>query len=372
MKKVIELSLILFLLLPSVLWVRNLYSHQLMAESIRNEIADSARYARISRGMVPFQRSEDVLGISQSDRYAYSFTLDEGEAAVRWRDNVLAGSKLILPGEDDIILVTQENGIRYSSIQLFRYDPAARTTLRLNEPRLVRGTLGSNAVIHDGWVYYWYHTTDMEIFAVAFRDGIFHEFRLPELYHAEVNSIGFNQTYPRIANCPVLEINRGGDIVYYALDEDREPRASRGRHPMAGQVDPWKLDFLYDQKSYSRFWLMKGKLAGLDGRMVKVFDLPDLDQSDEFQVWDPNIHALIEQGGEIVAIPDNQSARLKADIRDSYLQKTSQAEARLERYIAEDLLSGYITTPTSLGLILLQIILVLLGIRLFDRKEMIS
>ena len=367
---------VLILLIPSYLWLYNLEHHRLDLLDMDAKMGAGAWYGDIVDQMIPFYDGSDVIGFATTKRNVYRF-IDGKESRYVPEIPVGEDSKLIIPLEDRYLIASQENGLKYKSVQLFEFWPTGNEVVQIDESRLVEGPLSENIIIYNDWIYHWYQTFEGELYAVAINGEGRWEFPLG--FKASQNTIvGFNLTFPMIQNVPVVEIikqvGKEQESVYFVLNGS-DPPLKVEEHPLAKTNTNGQLDRVLQKQYYDNFWWTDDYLVAQRGQRVDLYNQSDLNLDTSIETGIKDLHRVNIVAGELKTIPNKEASDAKEDIYQGYLKMTDEGEQELlqaEKGNMRDRFKYYFKTPVSVSLILTQILLLVLGIPLIGkmRKEL--
>lgn len=367
---------ILILLVPSYLWVYNLDHHRLDLLDLDAKMGAGAWYGDIVDQMIPFYDGADIIGFATNKRDVYRF-IDGKESRYVPQIPVGEDSKLILPLQDYYLIASQENGLKYKSVQVFEFWPASNEVVQVDEPRLVEGPLAENIIIYNDWIYHWYQSYEGDLYAVAINGEGRWEFPLG-LKASKETQVGFNLTFPRIQNVPVLEVIKQDSIeresVYFVMDGKNQP-LKVDEHPLAAINSSGQFERILEKPFYNNFWLTDDYLAAQSGERVDLYNQIDLNLDTSIETGIKDLHRVNVVDGELVTIPSKQASDAKEDIYQGYLKMSEEGEQELfqaEQGSLRERFNYYIKTPASVSLILTQVLILVLGIPLIGkmRKEL--
>lgn len=353
LKSVMKATFRLLLLLPAFLWLLNLSIHRPDPANINREILSAQFYTDITSQMVPFLDQGDVLGFAMTSRYAYRFPSDSPARLIH-SDSVGEDLKQILPVADGYVIATQENGLRYQSIQLFHYEPQSRKVTQFGDPRLVQGDFYGNLIVKDDWIYFWFFEPSGDLFTAAYDGKEMTVHKLPGTIDFSKDEIGFNLASPKLVNRPVLEIRRGGAIEYYYLNQALAPRAG-GPWDDLQQAEARSLfqQILADD-AVQRIWLAGPYLAAVTTDTLSLYGAERVNLIEQGSLYDSQIHRISYRGDQLEVLPSPEASIEKQRLMAEYSQRGLDAQARYQTSLNQVEWVDYINSATSLGLMLLQ------------------
>lgn len=386
MKRILPVLLILFLLTPSFLWVCNLRSHRLGSLPLEGDRSVYAHMRRVSSTSYPVLHGEHLFLISISDPYIYEFSMGQ-EPVNQGRYEIGGKAKAILYREDALVIGYQDNRIKNHLTGIKTFDFESRGIETLVDREKVTGEMQKNMIVHNDWIYTWGLEGDQ--IAVIRTDGETVVRTESGFRWSPEGEAGFHlgQT---MANLPVFEVRGGEASAHLVTPEGSEALTLSADGYDLPFVDDDALQRLADSGRYSRFYLSGDHLlARLDSaseeweelltQWIKIQDLVELTEE---ELERPRLR---QHGTDVFALPDltkvdhifsesflyPEDLAVSGDIDLERSRAAVQAQERvvshyqalldendraLADYMATDQLKVFAGSPTSIFLILAQII----------------
>lgn len=398
MKKLLSAGLLLLLLLPVLAWGMNARSHQLGQLPMEGEKARLQHMRRISATSFPVLTHDRLFLISISDPYIYEFTAAQTPEFVQ-RFDIGGKDKAIVYLDGGILVGFQEERISHRLVSVRYFDYAQRSIQTIIDPRSVTGEMNNNLIVADGWMVGWGHQDDtVELFAT---DGT-QTLRLqPDLTLDPDDQVGFHLGSP-IENLPRFDVV-GAENRSFRLSVSAEGGLTLEK---LAEPLPWlneaKFNDLVETGRYSHFYLQSDQLLGrirsdADQWEELLTDWVKDDEiitetSDRLAGISPTMHFT-----EKFSLPELESRGIAADLGFLYPEDLAAArefqiagndgavelqrrlvtyyqremdrnEAQITAYQTQSQFFDYLRSPTSVVLILSQLILAGFGLRLFREK----
>lgn len=382
-----KLLLIVLGLMPACLWLINAGTHRLASLPLEGDRDVYQHIRRVCEASYPFLTKELLHLVSVTDPYIYEFDVSESPSLSK-RYEIGGKGKVILEQENSLILGYQENGLMNRLIQIVRFDRNRGIVEPLTEKQLVTGEMVHNLMVFEGQIYAWYIKEGAVILLTTDGTAI-HETRLPVTVDPDRDRIGFNLDVPLVANRPVLVIDSGAELLRFKVRPDASLVQLSAQSN--GIVDDVKLKALADSGKYGRIYLS-------DQAVYARQDSQDQAQEDLLSDWLPDKLILenadpLADGSEpkdfttdVFALPDfrpQSSVQSRSYLYPGYLlgqtgadllsqeaaellqektvlyyqSKLDETDARLGDFLANDQFMSYVGSRSSLGLILLQLVL---------------
>lgn len=375
MKRLLYFGVIMLMIIPALLWIYNASHHRLgMAALEENRVHVSFRKT-MAENSYPFLYGNHLFLVSNRDGYIYEYAL---EPDIKEIDRYLIGGygKKIIAYEDKLVIGYQELRINQVLLDVIDFEFSSKEiTDRLSG---LTGRKGAHHfIIYDGWIYTWDLIDDgLTVYALTENDVRSY----PVLDRRnDIKSVGFLREH-RIENLPVIQVEIDNHEILFLLTPD-------GPSQIASAKD-----------ALTKLGLAEEKIANLieDGRYLNSYLTQDeirmarrpegykiISSSEEESVLQPfwnDIYSLddLTMTSRIETIsyvyPDNLAvtqdfitpafyqaleAQIKVIERLNLILK--QTEDDITRYLKHDQFRDFITTPTSIGLIIFQIICLYLG-----------
>lgn len=382
-----KLLLIVLGLMPACLWLINAGTHRLASLPLEGDRDVYQHIRRVSEASYPFLTKELLHLVSVTDPYIYEFDFNESPSLSK-RYEIGGKGKVILEQESSLILGYQENGLMNRVIQIVRFDRNRGIVEPLTEKQLVTGEMVHNLMVFEGQIYAWYIKEGAVILLTTDGTSV-HETRLPVTVDPDRDRIGFNLDVPLVANRPVLVIDSGAEMLRFEVKPDASLVQLSAQSN--GIVDDVKLKALANSGKYGRIYLS-------DQAVYARQDSQDQAQEDLLSDWLPDKLILenadpLADGSEpkdfttdVFALPDfrpQSSVQSRSYLYPGYLlgqtgadllsqeaaellqektvlfyqSKLDETDARLGDFLANDQFKSYVGSRSSLGLILLQLVL---------------
>ena len=396
MKHVLRGLFSLLLLLPTLLWIMDSRSHQLGVVPLEGDRAFLKLMQRVSSGSHPFIAEDRLFLISISDPYIYEFTLEEVPTLVS-RFEVGGKDKEILPIAGEIVLGYQEERIKNQLTTVKKFDFASRSIETLVASQRVVGDMSNNVLTRDGWMYLW--GLDGNQMKLIWTDG--HETHSKRIGLFEAgDQAGFHLNLP-IRNLPLFEVrdNAGeknlNTDIFLTPDGLIEFGVTFEETEVLG-ASLQKLNNLVKSSRYSQFYLQADKLfarlndrsqeweAGLSDwvndqtlmeltetklKDIKPIDfLTDVYSWPELQLVNTRVDSAYLYPKDRLIDPDFQSSDLTEAVAlqqrlvVNYQTLLEQNDRDRMAYLKSGQVRDYVGTPTSIGLVICQV-LGLIGIK---------
>lgn len=355
-RKLLIVLLACLALLPGLIWWYDSHHHQLGLTDLQADKSLYQHRLQVTSAATPALFGETLFLISQTDPYLYEFDLsDQPELVVRYR--VGPKQKHVLYQPDRIIMGFTVDGIRnyYGQIKVFQPSLRRLETVIEDVPFLSDATV--NMMVYDGWIYTWGWQEDQVL--VAWTDGT----RSEQVLLApppDKAAVGFRYQ-PKLVNYPLLEIGQNA----YRLSP-AGPRLLEPTDPLSdGLVDEAGLGRLlarteYDQLYLAPDYLLARHLINQEAEDRQPF-VSDIFVLPGFQPAGQITSERVVYPADLAVSADLDFARRQADeaaqakVVAFYERQLARTEQAMADYIAHRQTKAFVLSPTSLGLIGLQI-----------------
>lgn len=397
MTRVLKGLLILLMLTPSLLWVKNAGTHRLGSSSLEGSRSFYELMRRVSAASYPVIHGDSLFLISVSDKYIYEYAL-KGDPEYIARYDVGGKDKVLLHQGDRIFLGFQTNRIKNRLVEVRSFDFNRRIVEDVTDSQQVQGDIANNILVYDGWFYLWGLEGDR--IRLTRTDGV--RIRTDLLDHTveEGERLGFHLGLP-IENLPVFEV-RGADYMraFHLAPEGVEELAVEEDGYRLPLFDVQEFQRLVDSKHYSRFYLRpKELMARMDSaseewedrltgwvrddelieetgedleniratiHSTDVYRLPELDRTDSI------VDRAFLYPRDLAVAPgadtddNNEGVRAQERVVRFYQGLLDRNREEMTGYMEEHQLQDYFLTPTSFMLILSQLLLIPAGRKIFS------
>lgn len=395
MKKVLSAGLLVLLLLPALAWGINARTHQLGQLPMEGEKARLQHMRRISATSFPVLTHDRLFLISISDPYIYEFTAAQTPEFLQ-RYPIGGKDKAILYVDGGIVIGFQEERISHRLVSVRYFDYAKRSMETLIDTQSVSGEMNHNLIVHEGWMYVWGFQEDtVQLFAT---DGTQVLKAQPDLTLEVTDQVGFHLDSP-IENLPRFDVSGTQQRSFHlSVPEGRALTLEEAVDPLPG-VDEAKFNALAQTGRYSHFYLQSDQLLGrfesdtdewedqltdwvrddeiIEETSDKLADItPAEHRTEKFAL--PELTSLgINRdtgflypddliGAQGFETAENDAAvELQKNLVAHYQREMDRNEAEITAYQTDHQLVDYLLSPTSLVLILVQMVLAWFGFRLF-------
>ena len=338
----------------------------------------------------PILHSRRLYNISIFDKNIYEFEIGSSFRMVK-RYPIGGKAKVILKKADSVLIAYQEYRLLNSYVEIIEFNFNSKESKVLLGKSKVIGLMKNNIIKHDNWIYAWSYTSTGNV-KVSTTDGYqYYEFNLNGLKETEIETIGFNLSYPMLNNTPILEVKSKSGPSIFRIFTDKAPIELPSLNDN-DIVNEGMYRQAVDRMIYHSLYLKKGKLIGVEKnksledeasntRWVPTKVLNDQLKNSKPKVQ-PNTYILdiLDNTGNTMnklklqgfIFPEylidmdiesiekhNDAVVIQTDLVNYYQDELARNKQQLKDYSKEDKLRDYLGTPTSVMFILLQAIMLL-------------
>lgn len=382
MKKRSSIALILILLLPALIWIFNATRHQIGLVELQERKKTIELIDGISTTLYPFREGEVLYGLSLTDPYVYRFGLGD-RITVEERFELGGKDKVFMKKGSLLTMAYQLDAIYYDMIQVATFDLETEEITRPITNRRIKGEITDNAVILGDELYTWSYDGEQQLF-INKTDGVEQvQYKLPVTFNPEY-SYGFNLSYPHLKNEAVFEIKE--EERYFYVPKDAPP--VEVEEAFSGSIvrefhDTLDQDYYVSEKELVIVSSERERALGIlsveelvDG---VISSTPDLDIQTHpvstYTITRQNLRDDTEERRVVLGyiaprfqgeetfhmLSDQASMDTQVTVQKHYAKERALNLREIENYLEEHQLSDFLFSPSSVGLILMQIFFVFIA-----------